>query len=97
MSSPSPHWKRLRAGALLATSPRIDWPTLLQRTYDVDVLRCAKCAGRLRPIAVITDRDTARGICAALELPTEPPPLARARDPTDEPVHLDVNSSADAP
>ncbi|HWL86818.1 MAG TPA: transposase, partial [Polyangiaceae bacterium] len=28
------HWDRLLGGALLATSPRIDWATLVRRTFD---------------------------------------------------------------
>ena len=35
-------------------------------------------------IAVITEREPARRILAHLGLPTDPPPVTRARDPTDE-------------
>jgi len=38
-------------------------------------------------IAVITEREPARRILAHLGLPTDPPTLARARDPTDEVEH----------
>jgi hypothetical protein len=37
------HWERLLGGAIYAASPRVDWPTLLKRTFDVDVLQCPKC------------------------------------------------------
>ena len=30
------HWDRLKSGALLAASPRVDWPTLMRRTFDVE-------------------------------------------------------------
>jgi hypothetical protein len=50
----------------------------------VDVLECPKCNGRLRVLAVITEREPVRRILAHLGLPTEPPVLARARDPTDD-------------
>jgi hypothetical protein len=40
--------------------------------------------GRLRVIAVITERESARRILAHLGLPTDLPSVARARDPTDD-------------
>jgi hypothetical protein len=49
----------------------------------VDVLECPKCHGRLRAVAVITERDPVRRILAHLGVPTDAPPVARARDPTD--------------
>ena len=63
------------AGGLLVPSPEVS---------PVDVLECAKCGGRLRVIAVITERDVARRILAHLDQPTEAPLVARARDPTDD-------------
>jgi hypothetical protein len=33
----------LHDGALLATSPRVDWAALLRRTFEVDVLACPEC------------------------------------------------------
>ena len=78
------HWDRLLGGLLYAVSPRVDWATLLRRSFSVDVLECPKCHGRLRMIAVITEREPARRILAHLGLPTDPLPVARARDPTDD-------------
>jgi hypothetical protein len=49
------HAARLLDGLLIATSPRLDWARLLRRTYEVDVLACPACHGRLRPLAAITD------------------------------------------
>jgi hypothetical protein len=40
--------------------------------YRIDVLRCAHCGGRLRLLAAITDRATARKILEHLGLPAEP-------------------------
>jgi len=77
-------WRRLHDGALLAAAPYVDWATLMRRTFDVDVLACAKCGGRLRVLAVITEAEPVRRILEHLGLPSEAPPLARARDPTDE-------------
>jgi hypothetical protein len=47
------HWDRLLGGLLYATSPRVDWASLLRRSFSVDVLECPKCRGRLRVVAVI--------------------------------------------
>jgi hypothetical protein len=49
----------------------------------VDVLRC-DCGGRRRVIADITDERVAVAILRHLGLPTEAPPIARARDPTSD-------------
>jgi hypothetical protein len=77
-----PHWDRLLGGLLYAATPRIDWATLLRRSFAVDVLECPRCHGRLRVLAVITERAAARRVLAHLGVPTDYPPLARARDPT---------------
>ena len=78
------HWDRLLGGLLYAVRPRVDWALLLRRSLSVDVLECAKCHGRLRVIAVITEREPVRRILMHIGLPTEPPPIAHARDPTDD-------------
>jgi hypothetical protein len=52
--------------------------------------RYDRLLARLRMIAVITEREAARRILAHLGLPTEPPPLARARDPTEEDIDDEV-------
>ena len=76
------HWERLQGGALLATTPRIDWPTLLRRTFGVDVLSCAKCGGRLRVMGMVDEPWFVSQLLGELGLPTEAPHAARARDPT---------------
>jgi hypothetical protein len=78
------HWDRLLAGLLYAVRPRVDWATLLRRSFSVDVMECAKCHGRLRIVAVIAEREPVHRILAHLGMPTEPPPVARARDPTED-------------
>jgi hypothetical protein len=78
------HWDRLLGGLLYAVQPRVDWAMLLRRSLSVDVLECTKCHGRLRVVATITEREPVHRILMHLGLPTEPPPLARARDPSDE-------------
>jgi hypothetical protein len=42
----------------------------------------------LRAIAVITEREPVRHIVVHIGLPTEPPPLAHARDPTETTLRL---------
>jgi hypothetical protein len=59
---------------------RIDWAALLKRVYDVDALACS-CGGRLRFISLILEAEVARHILESLGLPSEPPPIARARSP----------------
>ena len=78
------HWRRLHDGALLATSPRVDWAALLRRTFEVDVLACPKCGGRLKVMAVIIEPEPVRRVLEHLHMPPGPTRLARARDPTDE-------------
>ena len=75
------HWERLNSGALVATSPRVDWALLMRRTFDVDVLECPKCTGKLRILALVDDLTIAAQILDELNIPRAPPPK-RARDPT---------------
>jgi hypothetical protein len=76
------HEQKPRAApcALRAGSGYIDWAELLKRVHDVDALACP-CGGRLRFIALITEKDAAQTILKAMGLPIEPPPVARARSP----------------
>ena len=59
---------------------RIDWATLLKRVHDVDALACP-CGGRLKFVELVTESTTAREVLASMGLPTDPPPVARARSP----------------
>jgi hypothetical protein len=77
------HWSRLLAGALYVASPRIDWPTLLRRSFAIDILACTKCGGRLRVLGQITEPSLVRLVLESLGLPADVPPVACARDPTD--------------
>jgi len=49
------HWQRVLGGLLYASSPRVDWATLLRRSFSVDVLQCPSCGGRLRVHGEITE------------------------------------------
>ena len=75
-----PHRQRLHDGALLAASPYVDWASLLRRTFEVDVLACTHCGGRLRVLSVITEPGPVRRILEHLGMPADPVPIARARD-----------------
>ena len=57
---PVERWKQLGHGALLARSPRIDWPRLLRRTFREDVLACPRCRGRLEVLDVVAKPEEAR-------------------------------------
>jgi hypothetical protein len=73
----------LGAGVVPPCYARIDWASLLRRVYLVDVLSCP-CGGRRALVADVTDPGTVAAILAHLGLATEPPPIARARDPTSD-------------
>jgi hypothetical protein len=77
------HWRRLLGGLLYATSPRVDWPTLLHRSFEVDILSCPSCGGRLRVLGEVTERAMAGLVLDALGMPSDAPRAARARDPTE--------------
>ena len=77
------HWSRLLNGALYAAQPRVDWATLLRRSFDVDVLECPACHGRLRVLGSVTEPEIVLDALSALGLSTVAPQAARARDPTE--------------
>jgi len=85
------HWNRLLDGLLYAATPRVEWATLLRRSFDVDAFSCARCGGRLRVLGEVTDPAMVRRILESLGLPTEAPVAARARDPTELVADPDVN------
>ena len=48
----------------------------MARAFEVDVLCCARCGGRLRLIAVILDPQVIRALLGSLGPPTETPDRA---------------------
>ena len=62
--------------AAMCSAARVDWATLLRRTFDVDVTRCTGCAGRMRVRAVVTDPASIDRLLAALRRAREPPVAA---------------------
>jgi len=57
------------------------WADLMRRAFEVDVLACPRCGGRLRLIALIEASAVARRILTHLALPADVPPPALARAP----------------
>ena len=77
------HWNRLLGGALYAAPPRVDWASFLRRSFEVDVLACPSCGGRLRVLGEVTEPAMVRLVLDSLGMPTDAPRAARARDPTE--------------
>ncbi len=59
---------------------RINWATLMKRTFGHDLLHCP-CGGTRNVIACLTDPEPIAAILTHLDLPTKPPPIAPARAP----------------
>jgi hypothetical protein len=72
----------LASGVVPAAGARIDWASLLKRVFWEDVLACP-CGGRRRIVSDVQDRDAVIAILAHVGLPTEAPPIARARAPAE--------------
>jgi len=70
------HWDRILQGELYATTSRIDWRTLLKRTFDVDLRVCVRCGGKLTVRAVFTDPASVAKLLGALRSPRAPPTAA---------------------
>ena len=69
-------WHRILGGELYAPLSRVDWATLLRRTFDVDVKACAACGGRMTVRAVVTDPASIAKLLRALQRPRAPPVAA---------------------
>ena len=67
------------AGSVYARPRHFAWADLLRRTFEIDILACPDCGGRLRLLATIEDAEVIRKILTHLNLPLEPPPPAPAR------------------
>ena len=75
------------AGRPRGAKPRYwTWATLMRRAFDLDVLRCPRCAGRMELIATIDDPAVIARILAHLGLPGArdgPEPAASVSPPRD--------------
>jgi hypothetical protein len=65
---------------------RVPWAALLQKVFDVDVLACPQCGGRLRLIAFIAEPAVARKILDHLGLDSTGPPTVHVHR---RPAHAD--------
>jgi len=61
--------------------PHTSWAELLRRTFEIDVLACRECGGRLRLLATIEDPAVVKKILSHLGIATECPRPAPARPP----------------
>jgi hypothetical protein len=62
-----------------ACQPRnYQWATLMERVFELDVLACPRCGGRMRILAAIDTPDAIHKILTCLGLPTRAPPIAPA-------------------
>ena len=61
------------------------WAALMRHKFDIDVLACPRCGGRLRLMATVDEPDAIRAILAAIaasrELTERAPPFAASPDP----------------
>src|SRR5438094_15533 len=60
---------------------RWTWANLMRRAFDLDVLACPRCGGRMSLIATIDDPRVIRNILSHLGLPTEVPQPRPFRPP----------------
>ena len=61
--------------------PYRPWAELMMRTFQLDVLCCPRCSGRLRLVALMTEDKEIRRYLTALSEPTEAPERSPARGP----------------
>jgi hypothetical protein len=57
------------------------WAELLKRTFDIDVLDCPKCHGRMKLLAMNTDAKSVERYLAKLGEPTQLPGRSPGRGP----------------
>ncbi len=63
----------------VARRPRnYSWAELMRRVFEVDVLECPRCRGRMRVLAAIVTPGAIRAILDCLDLPSRAPPVAPA-------------------
>jgi hypothetical protein len=69
------HWSRLDDGELYAPLSRVDWATLLRRTFSVD-FQCPRCGGRLGVRALVIDPEAIAARLVVLRRSRDPPAAA---------------------
>ena len=76
--APAP-MKRPKRATETARTHRIPWAELLQKVFEIDVLACPECGGRMELIAFITEARAAKQILDHLGEDSTGPPMARAQ------------------
>ena len=54
------------------------WAEMMKRVFEIEVLECPRCLGRMRIVAAIHPPDATRKILDCLGLPSRAPPVAPA-------------------
>ena len=57
------------------------WAELLKRVWEIDVLSCPKCQGRMKIVAMVTDPKSVARYLRSIGEPTDLPQRAPARGP----------------
>ena len=60
------------------------WAQLLERVFEIDILSCPRCGGRMRILCAINSQPAIQKILTCLGLPTRAPPVAPANLEMDE-------------
>jgi hypothetical protein len=81
---PGPRFHQARRHGVFANRRRAPWARLLRRASFVEALSCPHFSTRTESVplaawALLTDPEVVRSNLAHLELPSLPPPVARAR------------------
>ena len=58
------------------TRKRMEWHRLMRRVFEIDVLECPKCKGRMTNVSFIIQRTVIRKILKHLGLPGDSPRLS---------------------
>ena len=55
------------------------WAQLLKRVFELDILACPRCGGKMRVLCAINSQPAIQRILACLGLPSRAPPIAPAK------------------
>jgi hypothetical protein len=73
-----------KSGLKRGKKPRNCWAQLLERVFEIDILSCPRCGGRMRILYAINSQPAIQKILTCLGLPTRAPPIAPAKLEMDE-------------
>ncbi len=68
-----------RIDPLLRGSRSASWAELLKKTFAFDVLRCPKCNGRMKALAMVTDPTSVARYVKSVDEATQPPARRASR------------------